>query len=462
MFHILVIEDDEDLAASIMDYLEMESIRCDYARTGEEGLRLASSPAGSYDAAVLDICLPGMDGLAVCSGLRAGGVDTPVLMLTARDRLEDKLAGFGAGTDDYLVKPFAMQELAARIRALAMRRSGQAGVLRCADLSMDLNARTAERQGKPLSLRPVEWKLLHALLRHSPGVVSRERLLLEVWGDDPPNSDSLKVHLSRLRKAVDGPFGDPLIHTLPGQGVALRKLVQKAHAGGESFFVALIDYRMGGGMNGVSTAVKLRELLGENVPIILISAYDWDDIEEDAGKAGIEGFIPKSLFKSTLYRALKRFSGEGAGVPDAKAPASEKTSLEGLRVLLAEDQPLNAEIAATILEEAGASVDHAEDGAVASRMFQESGEGWYDVVLMDLRMPNMDGIAATKAIRAMERSDAGTVPIIALTADAFAEDAQRCLDAGMNTHMAKPIDVKMLVRKLAELRRQRPDESGEA
>ncbi len=239
------------------------------------------------------------------------------------------------------------------------------------------------------------------------------------------------------------------------------ELVQQAHADGGAFFAALIDYRMDGGMSGVQTAVKLRELLGENVPIILISAYDWDDIEEEARKADIEGFIPKPLFKSTLYRALNRLR-VGGDDTETNAPAEEKASLEGLRVLLAEDQPLNAEIAVTILEEAGAAVDHAEDGAIASRMFQVSSEGWYGVVLMDLRMPNMDGIEATRAIRAMDRADARTVPIIALTADAFAEDAQRCLDAGMNTHMAKPINVKLLLRKLAELRRHRTDESDEA
>ncbi|MBQ2516364.1 MAG: response regulator, partial [Desulfovibrio sp.] len=240
------------------------------------------------------------------------------------------------------------------------------------------------------------------------------------------------------------------------------ELLQKAYAGGGGdFFAALIDYKMDGGMSGVQTAVKLRELLGENVPLLLISAYDWDDIEVEARKASIDGFIPKPLFKSTLYRALKRLIGDEAGTPEDEA-AEEKTSLEGMRVLLAEDQPLNAEIATTILEEAGAKVDHAEDGAIASRLFQESGEGWYDVVLMDLRMPNMDGIEAAKTIRAMARSDARTVPIIALTADAFAEDAQRCRDAGMDAHMAKPVNVKLVLRKLAELHRRRLDGSGEA
>jgi CheY-like chemotaxis protein len=242
------------------------------------------------------------------------------------------------------------------------------------------------------------------------------------------------------------------------------ELLHKAHAGGGgNFFAALIDYKMDGGMSGVQTALKLRELLGESVPLLLISAYDWDDIEEEAKAADLSGFIPKPLFKSTLYRALKRFRDDTAGAPeDEAATVEEKTSLEGMRVLLAEDQPLNAEIAVTILEEAGARVDHAEDGAIAARLFRESSTGWYDVVLMDLRMPNMDGIGAARTIRAMARPDAGAVPIIALTADAYAEDARRCLEAGMNAHMAKPIDVKLLLRKLADLRHGKLDGSGEA
>ena len=222
---ILLVEDDEDLAAAVMDYLEMESMLCDYARTGAEGYRLAASPPASqpYDAIILDLNLPVMDGLTVCKRLRDEGNDTPVLMLTALDQLEDKLAGFSAGTDDYLVKPFAMQELVARLRVLVMRRSGQASLLSCGDLVMDTKSRTVERQGRPVTLRPTEWKILHALLRHSPDVVSRQQLLIEVWGDTPPDSNSLKVHLFHLRKAIDEPFAVSLLHTLPGRGVALRE-----------------------------------------------------------------------------------------------------------------------------------------------------------------------------------------------------------------------------------------------
>lgn len=225
MFSVLLVEDDEDLAAAIVDYLELEAMQCDYARTGAEGLgRIITPPADQpYDVVILDRNLPELDGLHVCTRLRAQGNDTPILMLTALDQLEDKLAGFSAGADDYLVKPFAMQELVARLRVLALRRSGQATLLRCGDLVMDLNAHTVEREGRPVSLRPIEWKILYTLLRHSPNVVSKQQLLAAVWGDLPPDSDSLKVHLFHLRKAIDEPFSLRLLHTLPGRGVALRE-----------------------------------------------------------------------------------------------------------------------------------------------------------------------------------------------------------------------------------------------
>ena len=242
-------------------------------------------------------------------------------------------------------------------------------------------------------------------------------------------------------------------------GEAAVDLAAKAHAAGEDFFAAIIDYRMPD-MNGVQTAVKIREATGGKVPELLVSAYDWSDIEEEARAAGIAGFIAKPLFKSTLHHALSRLAGDEAS--EVQQAEDALPSLDGMHVLLAEDQPINADIATAILEDAGCTVDWAEDGVAARKLFAESEPGYFDAILMDLRMPHMDGIAAARAIRAMERSDAGAVPIIALTADAYAEDARRCLEAGMNAHMSKPIDVKLLLRKLAELRRQRPDESGNA
>lgn len=221
MLKVLLVEDDFDLAETVIDYLELESITCDYASNGMAGLQLIEQ--NPYDVVLLDINLPRLDGLGLCERLRATGNDTPILMLTARDRLDDKIAGFEAGADDYLVKPFELQELVVRLRALARRRSGQTQLLRCGDLEMNLKVRTVTRAGQAIKLSPVGWQLLETLLRASPEVVSKQKLIAAVWGDEPPDSDSLKVHLFHLRKAIDAPFATALLHTIAGHGFAIKE-----------------------------------------------------------------------------------------------------------------------------------------------------------------------------------------------------------------------------------------------
>lgn len=227
MLNVLLIEDDLDLAETVIQYLELENIRCDYASNGMAGLQFLRD--NSYQVVMLDLNLPRMDGLSLCRQARSDGNDTPILMLTARDRLHDKIAGFEAGTDDYLVKPFELQELVVRLHALSRRRSGEARKLRCGDLEMDLHSRTVTRNGIPLKLSPTGWTLLETLLRAAPNVVSRQTLEDSVWGDDIPDSNSLKVHLFHLRKAIDAPFNQTLLHTIPGHGFALMHQEPQKH-----------------------------------------------------------------------------------------------------------------------------------------------------------------------------------------------------------------------------------------
>ena len=215
----------------------------------------------------------------------------------------------------------------------------------------------------------------------------------------------------------------------------------------KNYHIILMDWKLPG-IDGLETARRIRTSLGDDVPILLISAYDWSEIEEDATQAGITGFISKPLFKSTLYHGLRAFADPAAG---PLAPA-EAFDLTGRRVLLAEDNELNWEIAHDLLEELGLELDWAENGQIAVERFQGSAPGYYDAVLMDIRMPVMNGYEATRAIRALDRADAG-LPIIAMTADAFAEDVKRCLDAGMNAHIAKPIDVREVARLLEKFLR---------
>lgn len=218
---VLLIEDQADLAANLFEYLEARGFIMDAAPDGVSGLALASDQ--DFDAIVLDLMLPGLDGLEVCERLRnQSGKDTPIIMLTARDTLNDKLAGFSAGADDYLIKPFALPELEARLQALITRaRAGFQTHLTVGDLAYDTNTMTITRDGRAIQLNPACRTILEMLMRASPKAVPRERLERALWGDDPPDSDSLRSHIYALRKAVDGPFETPLLHTVHRYGYRL-------------------------------------------------------------------------------------------------------------------------------------------------------------------------------------------------------------------------------------------------
>ncbi len=219
---ILLVEDHQDLAATTGAYLEAQGYEVDYAADGVTGLSLGI--AENYDAIILDLNLPRMDGIEVCKRLRADAGDaTPIIMLTARDQLDDKLKGFDVGADDYLVKPFELQELAVRIEALIRRDKGTVSnaVYRVGDLELDTERGIAIRAGKRLKLSPRSFEILTVLMRRAPNIVTRQELEREIWGDDLPDSDSLRSHLYNLRRIVDRPFDQELIQTIPGRGFKL-------------------------------------------------------------------------------------------------------------------------------------------------------------------------------------------------------------------------------------------------
>lgn len=226
---------------------------------------------------------------------------------------------------------------------------------------------------------------------------------------------------------------------------AVAQVVQ-CHKRGEDYQIILLDWKLPG-IDGIETARRIRKELGEAVPILLISAYDWSEIEHDAREVGITGFISKPLFKSTLFYGLKQFIDDDPEISHENHTEG-KPDFSGKKILLAEDNELNWEIANELLtSELGVTLDWAENGQICVDMFQESEIGGYDAILMDVRMPIMNGYEATQAIRALEREDSD-IPIIAMTADAFAEDIKRCLESGMNAHTAKPIDIRELTQIL--------------
>jgi len=220
---LLIIEDNPDIVANLYAFFEPKGYVLDSAPNGYTGLGLATQH--QYDAVVLDVMLPGLNGVELCHKLRNElHLSTPVIMLTARDTLSDKAAGFDAGADDYLVKPFSLQELEMRLKALVRRARGTGqgtAVLRVGDLVFDTSTYTATRAGKPLALTRTGFVLLRCLMREAPRLVSRDTLEHEVWGDDRPDSDALRTHLHALRQALDKPFPFAMLRTVPGIGYKL-------------------------------------------------------------------------------------------------------------------------------------------------------------------------------------------------------------------------------------------------
>lgn len=216
--YLLLIEDSPDLIEIVSEYFEGKGHQLDIAYNGPSGFGLALE--NTYDVIILDLMLPGMDGLEVCARLRMEKDNTPVIMLTARDTLQNKDEGFSSGADDYLVKPFALAELGMRVKALHRRSQGYQAKynITVGDLVFNPDTLDVTRANKSVELPPIPLKILALLLRRSPAVVSRAEIEREIWGDTPPDSDTLRAHMHVLRNAIDRDFSKPLLHTLRGLG----------------------------------------------------------------------------------------------------------------------------------------------------------------------------------------------------------------------------------------------------
>ena len=220
---ILLTEDNRDIGASIITYLENNGMQCDYAADGLSGLHLVAT--NEYDLFIFDIAMPGIDGLELCRRVRNDLKNTtPVIFLTARDTLDDKVAGFSSGADDYLVKPFELQELLVRVQALYRRSSGHTEQeLKLDDLVVNTRTQEVRRAGQEVVLSSLQTQILTHLMQRSPEVVTRQELEHVLWQDTPPDSDALRSHIYKLRQLVDKPFECPLIHTVQGRGFRMVK-----------------------------------------------------------------------------------------------------------------------------------------------------------------------------------------------------------------------------------------------
>ncbi|HEA15259.1 MAG TPA: response regulator transcription factor [Pseudoalteromonas prydzensis] len=222
----LIVEDNRDICENIAAYLERHSYILDFAYDGISAMHLALT--NPFDVIVLDLMLPGMDGISFCQQLRADAkLEIPVLMLTARDTLDDKLKGFAAGADDYLVKPFALQELHARLQALYKRSHGKTdNLLIVGELTLNKSTLQVHRAGRRVELNPTGMKLLQRLMEQAPSVVARDTLETLLWADERPDGDALRSHMYKLRQAIDRPFDSPLLHTVHRIGYRIAEDTQ--------------------------------------------------------------------------------------------------------------------------------------------------------------------------------------------------------------------------------------------
>ncbi len=254
-----------------------------------------------------------------------------------------------------------------------------------------------------------------------------------VVDDDPIACDHAKLVLGQAGIAAETALS----------GKEALEMVKVRQARQEPYNLIIMDLQMPE-MDGVETTRQIRSIIGDESAIIILTAYNWDDVMEPATAAGVDSFIAKPLFSGSLLEEFRKALKK----KKSAVPAEKKADLNGRRVLLAEDMIVNAEIMMEILKMRGVLPEHAENGKVAVEMFSEHPEGYYDAILMDMRMPEMDGLTATSTIREMDRADAKTIPIIALTANAFDEDVQRSLQAGLNAHLSKPVDPEILFSTL--------------
>ena len=234
-------------------------------------------------------------------------------------------------------------------------------------------------------------------------------------------------------------------------GEQALEMIRQRHLSGKDFDVIIVDWKMPD-VDGIETIRRIRSELGPDTPILLISAYDWSDIEDKAKEAGANGFVSKPLFRSTLYDKINALIGKDSGSIE---PEDDYSDLNGMNILVAEDNEINWEIVSTLLSMYGINAERAENGRVCVDKIRSAKEGSYELIFMDIQMPEMNGLDATREIRRMEQPWASSIPIIAMTADAFSENVTECLNAGMNGHIAKPIDIKLVIREIRRIREER-------
>ena len=234
-------------------------------------------------------------------------------------------------------------------------------------------------------------------------------------------------------------------------GLEALGMIRHRHLSGRDYGVVIIDWKMPD-MDGIETISRIRAEIDENIPILLISAYDWSDIEDKAKEAGASGFVSKPLFRSTLYDKINSLIGKES---KSIEPEDDYSDLQGLHILIAEDNDINWEIISVMLSMFGITTERAENGRICVDKMSTAEEGSYEMIFMDIQMPEMNGLDATRAIRKLENPWAASIPIVAMTADAFSENVMECMEAGMNGHIPKPVDIKLVIKEIRRIKEGR-------
>jgi signal transduction histidine kinase/DNA-binding response OmpR family regulator len=234
-------------------------------------------------------------------------------------------------------------------------------------------------------------------------------------------------------------------------GLEALGMIDHRHQAGRDYDVIIVDWKMPD-IDGPETIRRIRSEIGTHVPILLISAYDWSDIEDKAKAAGANGFVSKPLFKSTLYDKINQLIGKE---PESLEPEDDYSDLQGLNILVAEDNDINWEIISAMLAMFGITTERAENGRLCVDKMRSAEKGRYELIFMDVQMPEMNGLDATRAIRKLKKRWAASIPIVAMTADAFSENIMECMDAGMNGHIAKPVDIKLVIKEIRRIKEER-------
>jgi len=285
-------------------------------------------------------------------------------------------------------------------------------------------------------------------------------VILDLPIADRQRDDMMLEPMDALVVDDDEIFLETTVNTLESLGVTADRvgsgpealgMIAHRHETGRDYRIVILDWKMPD-VDGVETIRRIRAEVDPNIPILLISAYDWTDIEDRAREAGANGFVSKPLFRSTLYDKINELLGTAA---KSVEPENDYSDLQGMNILVAEDNDINWEIISTILDMHGITTERAENGRICVEKMKSAAEGDYDLIFMDIQMPEMNGLDATRNIRMLNDSWASSIPIIAMTADAFSENVTECLNAGMNGHIAKPVDIKLVIKEIRRIKEEK-------